>query len=1247
MRLSNGIELINIGSSPNSGTGDSLRTLSQKVNANFNLALTANDNIAGEGLSWNSRTRKLTLSGFGPGRLLIGNQVLSLGVPDFQITSGQLKINRLSVEQLPTSIPFTRLQLERNQILIGSINNRATSITLANYFQISQGQLTLQDVPLSIFNSLGTGLSAAQITLAQNQILLGHTNGRATATNLSGDFVVANGTLGLRASREFVTYRSIQTPTPAVEGDTLRVVRVGSQLELAWGSVSETLQIQLDARLGLTGTTRQIYVNSEIGNDSISNRGTSPFIPFRTLNRALFEVSRRSYRPGQSFNRSDWGTDLYEHTTVFLAPGVYEIDNRPGDSAAASLPVLTTASDLASSLFRYNSPTGGVIVPRGASIVGLDAKKTELYARMIPESGENTSMLNLTGGSYLSNLTFVDHPFFNASHHRLNTWEVSSEAELDLYYAKLQHSLTTLDGLNRVGGNHLQTHPSEFIYVSDTDRLIETNWLRSSAPYLQNCSVRSRYGLNGFYFDGSKVEGFRSATVSHCSIISTQTDQNAYQFDSEDELDGTNYRPEFIHTGFHSTNNGYLQICQSLVLGSALHYRATNGGSQSLHQCVSNFGGFALSAEGYSQNSTQYENSSVVRIISPPGSVLIEKPIAELDSANLQAGFLTTHKLYGSSLLKNRQRELILYGTVRPVIGSGLSAFTQIRLSATSTGAGFIQNNLIGIPVQSNQLDTYVNVSEPFVFENTWFSNGAGTRESQRIQESTRRRLALERTEILIQESTPVVNPTDACYRVLIQVPNTIRNLPERYVLTRPESQAQNHAYSLAEARFVSPSEIETDNGILPGLYISAILLSDTELTEDPLENRIKSVESLERLLSDVGYTSSERAQMLQARLGSSVIQRSRSLVNRSGVYANGQMFVSILRPSQIQAYGHQWENVGYRNYSTGLPSLRRNILSESKALQMLKSQSLGGKISATGVMNAGKTLQSANDFFLPSSSSIQPDWDSLRQDLSASALMQQLFSASKPLLNSTLTQLQQNVQVSAALQLLQGALLGESLIDLWRAFSELPIDSPTLRPLGIESFPANVWLRNLLSFRGFDVDPFRFIGKDSRFSEFALLLPTQDQLPYFPPPILVPSPSPPPAPVPIPDPVPDPTPTPPSPAPPSPTPPSPPSPTPAPPAPTYNTTITTSDTANGNAQSGVTFLGSMGDQLSFNSVPTGGALPMTMLLAVGTASNLVGSLTFFDRYAGTRFSYLNASTGIIYSGASNVFTNDTTLILS
>ncbi len=141
--------------------------------------------------------------------------------------------------------------------------------------------------------------------------------------------------------------------------------------------------------------------------DGIENQGNSLTKPFKTIQRALIESARFSYLRGND-------NDLVERTTILLFPGEHIVDNRPGygiknesgvakavtpagDSSAGAINTFTLTLnsnfDLTQEdniLYKFNSVHGGVVVPRGTSIVGLDLRKTKIRKACL---GKNTTIV--------------------------------------------------------------------------------------------------------------------------------------------------------------------------------------------------------------------------------------------------------------------------------------------------------------------------------------------------------------------------------------------------------------------------------------------------------------------------------------------------------------------------------------------------------------------------------------------------------------------------------------------------------------------------------------------------------------------------------------------------------------------------------------------------------------------------------------------------------------------------------------
>lgn len=191
--------------------------------------------------------------------------------------------------------------------------------------------------------------------------------------------------------------------------------------------------------------------------DSIENQGNSLTRPFKTIQRALLEVARFSYQRGPN-------NDRFGRTTVMVYPGEHIVDNRPGFIPINDAPVggnnyltrsssytnnfgqfdLNTNFDLTTddnALYKLNSVHGGVIIPRGCSIVGLDLRKTIIRPRYVPnpenDQIENSAIFRVTGASYFWQFTIFDgapngevykdyttNKFIpNFSHHKLTAFE--------------------------------------------------------------------------------------------------------------------------------------------------------------------------------------------------------------------------------------------------------------------------------------------------------------------------------------------------------------------------------------------------------------------------------------------------------------------------------------------------------------------------------------------------------------------------------------------------------------------------------------------------------------------------------------------------------------------------------------------------------------------------------------------------------------------------------------------------------
>ena len=236
-------------------------------------------------------------------------------------------------------------------------------------------------------------------------------------------------------------------------------------------------------------TGRIIYVNPDDfdASDAYDNRGNSALRPFKTLQRAFLEVARFSYRVGLS-------NDEFDAFSIYLYPSEYVLDNRPGVADFNDVQPFDANSnfDLTSSsnvLYKFNSVRGGIICPRGVSVVGSDLRRTKIVPKYVPyptvqgslgitavnEPGP-TAIFRLTGGCYFWQMSFFDGDnngvYYrgddigtiapNFSHHKVTCFEYADVPDLNLYYQKISKAYATIpDSSGVVAQDQLQARIEE------------------------------------------------------------------------------------------------------------------------------------------------------------------------------------------------------------------------------------------------------------------------------------------------------------------------------------------------------------------------------------------------------------------------------------------------------------------------------------------------------------------------------------------------------------------------------------------------------------------------------------------------------------------------------------------------------------------------------------------------------------------------------------------------------------------
>jgi hypothetical protein len=326
-----------------------------------------------------------------------------------------------------------------------------------------------------------------------------------------------------------------------------------------------------------------LYVNpSDLdATDSFDNKGNSLTRPFVTIQRALLEAARFSYQSGPN-------NDRFDKTTILLYPGTHYVDNRPGyyvknnfgvaqyfdvnENVVSSPDIeLTNSSifDLFNSsniLYKFNSVDGGVIIPKGTSIVGLDLRKTKVKPLYVPDPEDSSigrsSIFRVTGGCYFWQFSVFDADravFYNKnfaqqasptfSHHKLTVFEyadgvnnkdLTGLSDLSMYYYKLMNAYGDDTGNREItdypGSEDFEPNSPEFKIVGDLSAndiaIVELGAIANIAEVTtvndHNLSVDDSIriaGVSSALYNGSfKVTGITSETKFNYTLPTVPID---------------------------------------------------------------------------------------------------------------------------------------------------------------------------------------------------------------------------------------------------------------------------------------------------------------------------------------------------------------------------------------------------------------------------------------------------------------------------------------------------------------------------------------------------------------------------------------------------------------------------------------------------------------------------------------------------------------------------------------------------
>ena len=348
--------------------------------------------------------------------------------------------------------------------------------------------------------------------------------------------------------------------------------------------------------------------------------GYSPARPFKTLNRAVIEAGILTSR--DYLDCCDQSANNMRVTIVVTGEMDVINDKCPPEECERYFnnPIERTWDPGPEDLLKFNPMSGGLLLPRGVSVVSLDLRKSIIRPTQVPcpvkENPTKTNrqaILKVTGQGYYYGFTFMDQCSNPSSHHLLDCFQFASKDELIEFYQKIVKKFGDVvplsDDLAKVDKTEYEiVGPNPAVPGEATDTTA------SASPYVYNCSVRSNLGLCGIFCDGNKVEGFKSLVCAQFTGVSLQRDINAWEKYQSNKTwgklnnynDYINKSPDDVRmrpgwTSFHirAINNAVIQEVSVFAIGHGVHHWVESGGECTITNSNSNFGGTAALAEGY------------------------------------------------------------------------------------------------------------------------------------------------------------------------------------------------------------------------------------------------------------------------------------------------------------------------------------------------------------------------------------------------------------------------------------------------------------------------------------------------------------------------------------------------------------------------------------------------------------------------------------------------------------------------
>ena len=782
-----------------------------------------------------------------------------------------------------------------------------------------------------------------------------------------------------------------------------------------------------------------LYVNSYTGRDTfvagdyataddgafetkmrrISNQrlecGYTEARPFKTINRAIIEAGIITSRDYLNITPAPCG-DL---VSIVIAAGAHTCLNDPAGIVVNTWPDGIEPSQ--DQLIAFNpSGVGGVILPRGCSLISLDLRKTIVRPNFVPAPADEQpdfsnrrAMFRLTGGCYVYGMTFMDQVGLERSHHLLDVFQYASKTQLDEFYSNIRKAFGAATG---VDPNFAVSRSNEYEIVGPQPSVpsAPTDTVGSASPYIYNVSNRSTYGLGGLLADGDAVEGFKSVVIAQYTGVSLQRDMTSWElynnsskswrstptYDQYINADPNDLRHDPKRRSYHirAVNKAVIQEVSVFAIGQAIHHAVESGGEITVTNSNSNWGGCASLATGFHKEANLLDKGHTAKQVLVPAD-----PLTDATVRKIQLGVLVDGQNPSTETLK----------------------FDEAGVSTLFLDAGYTlpANDLIWVtnPFGADyygEVDSYsftgsnvfIKIKDPLINEDGETPEASGAGDLIEILDPLAGQIVYIRR---LQDNR---SESDRTYRVLIDTNTTSRrpvrdyipveasgNLPTNEIATvltagGPEGE---DADSLIQLRYAKRSDIkhEPTGWYWPGdtvtyenKHFTAIKRTTGAFNPDDWDESFVHMQSdfapegyyknvapiviidgdtdKKEASQDLGVTSlpaSSQAQIEAAidYIGTRIfldqlgISDSLDPVGRSSRYINVNKQINFHRPSNIRLYSHAFEWAGFQNYSKAVPKYQL-LLSRTNKFTYYFTNEAGGRVYCSGFNEEGAGVTNA-----------------------------------------------------------------------------------------------------------------------------------------------------------------------------------------------------------------------------------------------------------------------------------------------